>query len=193
MHRPTGVSDRTIQSVDLQACFDGDAAAWTQFVEQAMGLVMGAVRRTVGTPPPGIDLEDLAQQVFVRLLQHDCRLLRTYDPARSKLSTWLTMVSRSATIDVLRRKRLSTVHVDAALSIPVDDEAPEVRESALANIPTEVLTARQVVILRLLYDDGLDVAEVAQVLGVEAQTIRSSRHKAMVRLRAHMEGCECEQ
>lgn len=173
-------------SVDLAACLQGDASAWNDLVRATTGLVIAAVRRVVGpTPPPTLDVEDLVQQVYIRLLQNDMRMLRTYDPDRAALSTWITLVSRSTTIDALRRKRLPTVHVDAALQIPSTDRPPEAAESALNAIPFELLTDRQLVVLRMLYDDGLDVAQVASVLGVEPQTIRSTRHKAMERLRAH--------
>lgn len=180
------MSDTHRHPVDLEACFAGDAAAWTAFVDGTIGLVITAVRRTMGGPgPPGMDVDDLVQQVYVRLLQHDRRLLRSYDPARSALSTWITLVTRSTTIDALRRKRLPTVHVDAALRIPTEDQPPEARESALNAIPIDILTDRQILVLRLLYDDGLDVTDAAAMLGVEPQTIRSTRHKAIERLRTH--------
>jgi RNA polymerase sigma-70 factor (ECF subfamily) len=174
------------QSVDIAACLQGNSDAWTAFVDGTVGLVIAAVRRTAGSPPPrGIDIDDLVQQVYLRLLQNDRRLLRNYDPKRSAISTWITLITRSTTIDVLRRRRLPVVSVEAALSIPVEDQPPEQRESVVNALPTDLLTDRQVVILRLLYDDDLDVSQVAKVLGVEAQTVRSSKHKAMTRLRKH--------
>jgi RNA polymerase sigma-70 factor (ECF subfamily) len=43
-------------------------------------------------------------------------------------------------------------------------------------------------VLTLLYDREMEVAEAAALLGVDAQTIRSTHHKAMLRLRAHFTG-----
>jgi RNA polymerase sigma-70 factor (ECF subfamily) len=40
-------------------------------------------------------------------------------------------------------------------------------------------------VLSLLYDRDMDPAEVAQHLGVDVQTIRSTHHKALTRLRQH--------
>ena len=37
----------------------------------------------------------------------------------------------------------------------------------------------------MLYDREMDVAEVAQLLGLDPQTVRSAHHKAMLKLRAH--------
>ncbi len=47
------------------------------------------------------------------------------------------------------------------------------------------LSPRQAVVLEMLYQRDMDVAEVAEVLAVEPQTVRSTHHKALVRLRAH--------
>jgi RNA polymerase sigma factor (sigma-70 family) len=51
--------------------------------------------------------------------------------------------------------------------------------------PPELLSPRQREILALLYDRDMDVAEIAAKLAIDAQTVRSMHHKAMVKLRAH--------
>ena len=53
------------------------------------------------------------------------------------------------------------------------------------NIPPGLLTERQALVLKLLYDREMDVAEAAALLKVDAQTVRSTHHKAMLRLREH--------
>ena len=37
----------------------------------------------------------------------------------------------------------------------------------------------------MLYDREMDVAEIARALGIDPQTVRSTHHKAMIKLRAH--------
>ena len=37
----------------------------------------------------------------------------------------------------------------------------------------------------MLYDREMDVAEIARALGIDAQTVRSTHHKAMIKLRAY--------
>ena len=85
---------------------NGDGAAWKGFVRRYGGLIVAAVR---GVAPVAGDIEDLTQEVFVRLCKDDFRLLRTYDPARAALSTWLTIVARSTARDALRRIKESGV------------------------------------------------------------------------------------
>ncbi len=73
---------------------------------------------------------------------------------------------------------------------PIDD-VPEAflgvedRHVEKLKIPDGLLTARQILILKYLYDEERDVMEVARLLSVDAQTIRSTHHKALQRLRAH--------
>jgi RNA polymerase sigma-70 factor (ECF subfamily) len=164
--------------IDLQACIDGHKQAWDAFVETASGIIFRAVERTTlhyGASRDHID--DYVQDVFVRLLKDDCKLLRSYDPQRAALSTWLTLVSRSVVLDRLRRRRHRTVPLT-----DVDQAAPEATE-APPMVPLDALTGQQRLVIRLLYERGLSVIEAANVMGVAPQTIRSAKHKAVLRLR----------
>jgi RNA polymerase sigma-70 factor (ECF subfamily) len=126
--------------------------------------------------------------VFVRLCKDDFRLLRSYDPARASLSTWLTIVARSTARDGLRRRRPDAVPIDAVpeAQLAVDPVEPVER----LKLPDALLSPRQREILTMLYDREMDVAEIAKALGIDPQTVRSAHHKAMVKLRAHFRSSE---
>ena len=162
------------------ALLTGDSAAWEGFVRRYGGLVVAAVR---GLAPVQGDVEDLTQEVFVRLCKDQFRLLRTYDPARAALSTWLTIVARSTARDALRRRRLDSVPIEAVpeAQLAIDFVEP-VRKLKL---PEALLSPRQREILAMLYDREMDVAEIARALAIDPQTVRSAHHKAMLKLRAH--------
>jgi len=169
---------------DLSACLRGEKRAWDAFVAQASPIILAAVRRTLAAHDRrgGRELvEDIAQDVFVRLIKDDSRLLRRYDPTRASLSTWLTLVARSTTLNRLRRRRLPTVPIERAQEAAGPSPPPEGIE-----LPLELLTARQRLVLRLLYDDELSVEAAADALGVQPQTIRSTRHKAIARVRSFL-------
>jgi RNA polymerase sigma factor (sigma-70 family) len=156
----------------------GDPEAWEEFVRRYGGLIVAAVRGLA----PG-EIEDLTQDVFVRLCKDDFRLLRSYDPARASLSTWLTIVARSTARDALRRRRAEAVPIE---SVPEARLAVEPVEPAIRlKLPEALLSPRQREILAMLYDREMDVAEIAQALGIDAQTVRSTHHKAMIKLRAY--------
>lgn len=172
-----------LNQIDLRALARGDKRTWDAFVVAAAPLIGAVVRRTLASYRLSEeDVLDAAQDVFVRLCAQDFRLLKTYDPERAGLPTWLSVVSRSCAIDHLRRRRQATEPID---DVPEAALGVEDRHVEKLNIPDGLLTARQVLILKYLYDEERDVTEVAKLLSVDAQTIRSTHHKALQRLRAH--------
>jgi RNA polymerase sigma-70 factor (ECF subfamily) len=164
---------------DLSGLLAGNKTAWDSFVARFAGLILAAVRRVVG---PDGDVEDIAQDVFLRLCKDDFRLLRQYDPARAGLTTWLTIVARSVAHDTVRRRRPPTQPIDVTPEAAFAVE-PSVVEKI--KIPDGLLSPRQQLVLTLLYERDLEVAEIAAMLSVDAQTVRSTHHKAMLKLRAH--------
>jgi RNA polymerase sigma factor (sigma-70 family) len=167
------------------ALLRGEKAAWDAFVRRYGGLVVAAVRGVAMAQP---EVEDLTQEVFVRLCKDDFRLLRSYDPARASLSTWLTIVARSTARDGLRRRRAETVPLDIVpeAQLAIDPVEPVQK----LKLPEALLSPRQRQILAMLYDRDMDVAEIARALGIDPQTVRSAHHKAMVKLRAHFRSNE---
>jgi RNA polymerase sigma factor (sigma-70 family) len=169
----------------------GEKKAWDRFVEKFAGLVYAASWRTIRMKTERAseeDAKDAAQEVFLRLVRDDFRLLKTYNPEKASLSTWLTIVARSTAIDHLRR------HAPKAKFTPLDEDMPD--ETArgisdafdgglLGDLPPGLLSEGQRRVLTMLYEEDLDVAEAAAALNVQAQTVRSLKHQALTRLRAH--------
>jgi RNA polymerase sigma-70 factor (ECF subfamily) len=172
-----------LNQIDLRSLAAGHKRTWDAFVMAASPLINAVVRRTLsGARLSEDDVLDAAQDVFVRLCANDFRLLKTYDPARAGLSTWLAVVTRSAAVDFARRRRQPTAPID---EVPEQVLAVEDRHVEKLKIPPDLLTERQTLILKFLYDEERDVAEIAQVLKIDAQTVRSTHHKALLRLREY--------
>jgi RNA polymerase sigma factor (sigma-70 family) len=162
------------------ALLNGDAAAWEAFVRRYGGLIVAGVG---GVAASQSDIDDLTQEVFVRLCKNDFRLLRSYDPARAGMSTWLTIVARSTARDALRRRRADVLPLEA---VPEGQLAvAPVEPVQKLKLPEALLSPRQREILAMLYDRDMEVAEIARALGIDPQTVRSAHHKAMIKLRAH--------
>ena len=171
---------------DLEACIHGDSAAWEAFLSGTAGLVVSAVKRTIGSGqiPADLEIDDLVQAVYLKLIRNDFKLLRSYDAEKAAISTWLTLVTRSTTIDALRRKRMKfSLLEDMAAATPNEETPP----NPLRDIPVQLLTGRQKLVLSLLFEDERTVSEAAVIMGVSEQTIRSTKHKALERLRKHFE------
>ena len=168
------------QDGDLDELLRGEKEAWGRFVRRYAGLVVAAVRSVAREAG---EVEDLTQEVFLRLCKDDFRLLRGYDPARAGLSTWITIVARSTARDAMRRYRPLSVPIEAVpegrLAIDPIEPVPKLK------LPEALLSPRQRQILTMLYDREMEVSEVATALGIDPQTVRSAHHKAMIKLRAH--------
>ncbi len=173
----------TVDELIVRCCED-DPKAKDEFVDRYCGLIYSAVMRVAaGRIPndPILSVEDIVQDVFLRLFRDDARLLRSYNPQRAAMTTWLTVVARSTTLDSLRKRRLATVPLD-----PAEHAAPvaEVEKGpATVLVPRDLLSARQMLVLHLLFDREMDVVAAAKLLAVKPQSIRSTKHKAISRLR----------
>lgn len=176
----------------LEQCFKGDRKAWDDFVQRYTPYIYAAVKRIVAShisdPSPQL-IDDIVQDVFIRLLKNDMKYLRTHDPSRCKLSTWVTIVARSTAIDALRRRKPPSEPLENQLIFQAaPGESPE--EAAIEDaisLPEGVLSERQELVLHLLFDRGLETAEAARVLGVDPQSIRSTKYKAIKKLREYAE------
>ena len=66
----------------IQACIDGDATAWEEFMRRYHRLIAGVVFRTTqkwGESSP-TTIDDLVQEIYLKLCADEYRLLRGYDP-----------------------------------------------------------------------------------------------------------------
>jgi RNA polymerase sigma-70 factor (ECF subfamily) len=180
--RPSGDFSVTDQAQELQRLATGDKAAWDRFVQRHARVIYGAVQKRLVPAGRADEADDVAQDVFVRLCKNDFKLLRNYDSARAKLTTWLTVIAISAAIDHLRRRVMPTVDLD---QMPEHLLAVQPRMPERIKIPRKLLSPRQALVLELLYRKDLEVADAAEIMGVNPQTVRSMHHKALTKLREH--------
>src|SRR5947208_12505706 len=75
----------------------GDTSAFENLVERQQSLVTGTVARMLGS---NSDVEDIAQQVFIRVWKS----ARRYVP-RAKFTTWLLKITRNLVFNEMRRSK----------------------------------------------------------------------------------------
>ncbi len=172
----------------------GSARAWGRFVRAAAPLIAWQVRRCFaryGTPLDPMDMEDVSQDAFIRLSRADFAVLRRFDPTRAKLSTYVGVIAHSACVDHLRKRRQANENIDDHAPYLVaqgsTDPSHEDAEAIKALVPATLLSPQQHVILAKLFEDDQDVEDVANDLGLAAQTVRSAKHKALTKIRRHFD------
>src|SRR5213082_88598 len=75
----------------------GDTSAFEQLIERHQALVAGTVARMLGS---NSDVEDIAQQVFIRVWKSAGRYV-----ARAKFTTWLLKITRNLVFNEMRRTK----------------------------------------------------------------------------------------
>ncbi len=178
----TAVKRRKDQ-IDINRLVRGDRKQWERFVNDVSPVVYHVLNKTLPvTRYDARDKSDILQDVFLKLCRHNFQLLRTFNPDRSRLSTWVAVIARNIAIDNLRRRRPVTLSFD---DVPEQKNIRPPKPEPV-DIPFDLLPPRQMLIMKLLYEKDLTVREVARTLGIKEQTVRSARHKAIATLRSHL-------
>jgi RNA polymerase sigma factor (sigma-70 family) len=168
----------------------GDTSAFEKVIERHQALVAGTAARMLGS---NSDVEDIAQQVFIRVWKS----ARRYVP-RAKFTTWLLKITRNLVFNELRRaKRRAQVSLQpepGAEEISLKDEtnpAPDASllegelqqaiEEAIMQLPE---SQRMALVLRRY--EQLSYEEIAEVLDLSVPAVKSVLFRARTELRARL-------
>src|SRR5437667_6097741 len=169
---------------------DGDTTAFEKLVERHQALVAGTVARMLSS---NSDVEDVAQQVFIRFWKS----ARRYVP-RAKFTTWLLKITRNLVFNELRRtKRHAHVPLQSepgAEDPPVKDEtnlAPDTSllESELQRTIEEAIlqlpeTQRLALVLRRY--EQMSYEQIAEVLDLSVPAVKSVLFRGRSELRTRL-------
>ena len=154
----------------------GDAQAFAELVREHQGMVFSIAYHFLQDRSLA---EDLAQEVFLELFQ---TLDRIQSPAH--LVYWLRRVTANRCIDHGRKKNrrremaLEEAPEPIASSPAADPMLLERLQQSLATLPEK---QRLVVIMR--FQEGLGPAEIAEVLEMPVNTVKSTLHRSLADLR----------
>ena len=181
MSEPTRVDDNDYALI--RGARAGDGTAFEDLVRRYYGQIYRwAVARTGDRD----DAEDVTQETLLRLHRH----LSSFD-SRSRFSTWLYQVTRSAAADLhrkrARRERLA-LRVKRHTPVAVDPRGDEVvtderRASDLVKTFLEELSERQREVFDLVDLQGFSTVEVSEMLRMEPVTVRSHLFRARKAIR----------
>jgi len=186
-----GRSEEDAEDVRLmQLVGRGDTTAFEELIERHQSLVTGTVARMLGS---NSDVEDIAQQVFIRVWKS----ARRYVP-RAKFTTWLLKITRNLVFNELRRaKRRGHVSLQSEPGVedtPLRDEtnlAPDASllaselqraiEEAIMQLPK---SQRMALVLRRY--EQLSYDQIAEVLDLSVPAVKSVLFRARTELRSRL-------
>ena len=175
----------------LEAARSGDAQALEQLLERHQAQVYRFGMKMCRDPE---DAKDVLQDTLFAM----ARSVRDFRGA-SSISTWLYTIVRSFCIKKRRKSRFAP---DEVRSLETDAAVEAGRLADPAKGPDEALAGRQVEhaleqgilalepmyreVLLLRDVEGLTALEVAEVLSISVQAVKSRLHRARLSLRAHV-------
>jgi len=186
-----GRSDEEAEDVRLMHLVSqGDTRALEELIERHQSLVAGTVARMLGS---NSDVEDIAQQVFIRVWKS----ARRYVP-RAKFTTWLLKITRNLVFNELRRtKRHPHVSLQTEPGVeefPVKDEVNPAPDASL--LETELQRAIEEAIMQLPESqrmalvlrryEQLSYEQIAEILDLSVPAVKSVLFRARTELRSRL-------
>src|SRR5437899_10741699 len=168
----------------------GDTSAFEKLIERHQALVAGTVARMLSS---NSDVEDLAQQVFIRVWKS----ARRYVP-RAKFTTWLLKITRNLVFNELRR---TNRHAHVPLQSEPGAEDPHLKDDVNAAPDASLLELelrrkieeailelpeiqRMALVLRRY--EQLSYEQIAEVLELSVPAVKSVLFRARSELRSRL-------
>lgn len=147
----------------------GGSDAWPQLVQRHLAPLVALAWRILGDRA---EAEDVAQEVFVRLLAK----VPTWEPGGAALRTWLSRVAINLCIDRRRARRTTPLDDLPEPRDPTADEAVVARRFDMARkvrAALHKLPERQTIAMTLVHYQGFSNREAASILDVSVDALES--------------------
>jgi RNA polymerase sigma factor (sigma-70 family) len=181
-------------------CLAGQRKAAEMLVRRFSDLVYRSVQYTLeakNVPFSRPDVEDLHGTIFLRLFDHGCRKLGQYEGRNGcSLASWVRIVAVRAVLDHLREKgvdalswRERKVPLERLPELAEDLAGPEAavergERKRMVQMGVEKLPPRDRLFLKLHFEEGLLIAEVAETMGLSLDHAYTIKHRAIQRLKS---------
>jgi RNA polymerase sigma-70 factor (ECF subfamily) len=170
---PVEVKDST-----LARAKSGDQAAFADLVREHQAMVSSIARHFFRDRALA---EDLAQEVFLHLYQNLASI-----ESQAHLKFWLRKVTGHRCIDYSRRRRIKTVSVDEAPEPVSMFEWPDAMIQNTLRRMVATLPERARLVVSLRYQEDLDPSEIAEILDMPINTVKSHLRRSLTILREKM-------
>jgi RNA polymerase sigma-70 factor (ECF subfamily) len=181
---------RDIDRSLIDRCLRKEPGAWNDFVDRYMGLIYHVIQHAAHARSRSLsseDTEDIASEIFLRLVDEDYAVLRRFKGV-SSLPTYLTVIARRICVkELIRRHREAELGHASAHRAATDDGAGDDVE-AIASAEEvermlEDLPPREAEVVRLYHLKYQNYRQISKKLGIPENSIGPILAKARKRLR----------
>jgi len=160
---------------------DGDRAAFADLVEEHQAMVYSLAYHSLRDSGAA---EDVAQEVFLDLYKKLASI-----KSAAHLKHWLRKTAVHRTIDAVRRRKHPEVGLEQAPepAVPAADPDPVLREKLQELVASLPAKPRMVVVLR--FQEELELHEIAEVLEMPINSVKSSLQRSLGILREKIARC----
>jgi RNA polymerase sigma-70 factor, ECF subfamily len=157
----------------------GDPTATSTLYQAYVGMIYRYVAYRVGNPE---DAEDLTAEVFVRMVKS----IGSYQDTGAPFEAWLYRIAAARVADFYRKNKRQT-HVELLENIVSDQPRPEERlldyeEGLDLRQAVQHLSDEEQNILILRFVERMSHQEVADLLEKTVSAVKSTQHRALVKL-----------
>lgn len=156
----------------------GDQDAMAVLYDRYSSIVYATALRVLGDTAAA---EDVLQEIFLQLWRNPT----AFDASRGHLASWLGVITRHRSIDVLRKRRPQTDFDDVVIATRHDLSSEAERNTivekiraAMAEMPPEQRRC-----MEMAYFQGLTHSEIAANTGEPLGTVKTRIRSALMQLR----------
>ena len=173
------------EDLNIARCQEGDREAFRVLVDRHKDVLYGTALLMTGNRAIA---EEAVQEAFLSAWSGIGGFRRG-----KPLKPWLTRILVNGVLTQKRKRSLTTIPIedsDGTGDLSVSDQTDVIERRAILRQALDKLAPnqRQVVVLR--YFAELTVPEIAGAMGVKEGTVKSRLHRALSRLREHLEEFE---
>ena len=150
--------------------------------EPLIRRVYSYVAYRVGAGP---EAEDITSETFERALRYK----KSFDSTKGEPAAWLIGIARRCIEGRPLTLEVSSEHFDTADDRDLEEDT--LRRIALS-AAVGCLDERDRELIALRYGADLTARQIAELLGAKTNAVEVALHRALARLRAHIEGGESE-
>jgi RNA polymerase sigma-70 factor, ECF subfamily len=184
---------RDIDKQLIDRCLRKEPGAWNDFVDRYMGLIYHVIHHVSHARSIVLsadDIEDIAAEIFLEIVDDDYATLRRFKGV-SSLPTYLTVIARRICVkEVVRRHREAELghtnaHRASVNSVNEDGsgEAEAIASAEEVQRMLEDLSERDAEVVRLYHLKYLNYRQIGKQLGIPENSVGPILAKARQQLR----------